>query len=497
VTLPACDRQRGTVAPGPGETPAELDAAGEVLSAVGDSVPLVEITLTTSSETRQRRTTGVVIQDPPRVLIDSAPLNLAVGEGEAQQTAHTRAIAAIFHPGSEEQRSYPASVVRNSATHGLALLALDGATPPSIPLSDDVADGARAYLISIPFGANRLAVQAGAVVGYTDTEEGRFVRHSSGHGGDAAGPLVNSRGELVGLQTTGGPARNMAVSSVEIDRWLRTPDPGELPPAEPGQVIQDLLQQMDVRHQAATDGDGYLLPRPGGESIVLRQTEGIVSAQIVLGSLHVGDAVEALRYNYSDPVGSLCLRPREGADELVWTARFLADAATAGYLSYVTRMAEIQAARWRQLRAGLDVEYPYEHYPGGEEDALREQLEGIIQQSQIPYEVSGEAFEMHPEADVSVFTNEFRGMAYVYAYSGGMPGDDASERERIARELVRRNWQLPLGRLALDKHRDLAWEAQVPMEHLSAQYLAALTRVCQDEVSRLKERYGTVPFNEE
>jgi len=87
-------------------------------------------------------------------------------------------------------------------------------------------------------------------------------------------------------------------------------------------------------------------------------------------------------------------------------------------------------------------------------------------------------------------------MAYIYAYSGGMPGEGESERDQVARELLRGNWQLRHGRLSLDKYLDLAWEAQVPIDYLTPAQLAVLVRAGAAEVAALKKKYGVIPFNE-
>lgn len=494
----ACDLRRGRVESRPGETTAELAAAGEVLEAVGDSVPLISVRVAAASGTQERRTVGVVVGDNRRVLVDAKSLSLDVGDGEDAEVAHTRSIAAIFHPGGPKEERLPAEVVRENGDRGLALLSVQtDIRPPALELGDDLPDGARVYLIGIPLNMTRLAVESGEVRGYEDTDSGRFLVHTAGHEPDVTGPVVDSEGNLIGLQMSGVPRERMAIPAVEIARWLQTPDRGEMPPSEPGRVLDRVLREMDVDYRASEAGDGFVLPRRDGPDLLLRQREGIVSVRADLETFHVGDAVEGLRSNYSDPLGAIALRPTGGDEQVTWIARLPADALNAAYLSYVAEIAVIQAARWRQLQAGMEPDYPYEHYPGGDETAHQTRLAEIVTSTSIPSEASGDGYKLEPSAAVPVFTNVFRGMAYVYAYSGGLPGEGASGQEQVAEELLRRNWELPLGRLALDKHLDLAWEAQVPMEHLTAEYLTALVRVCQAEVARIKSTWGDVPFNEQ
>lgn len=493
----ACTIGRGTVAPRPGETPEELEAAGDVLAAVGGSVPVIDVRVSALAGSEQRRTVGVVVGENRRILMDATALSLEVGEGEHAETAHTRSIKVVFHPGGDAERRRDGEVRRMSEEHGLALLSLSDEAPPALPLSDDVSDDSRCFLVGLPLSMSRPVVQAGRVRGYRQTSEGRFLAHTAGHDAHVTGPIVDPRGELIGLQIADTPGDRMAIPAVEIAGWMATPDPEELEPSEPGHVVGALLSTMDVPHRLNDAGRGYVLPRPDGADLVIEQVEGIISVRVDLGTLHVGDAIEGLRSNYSDPVGAIALRPVANGERVTWVARLPADVATAPYLSEVTRIASLQAERWRQLQAGLEPDYPYEHYPGGDEEAQETRLAEIIDETGLVCVESGDALKLNPEAAVPVFANVFRGMAYVYAYSGGMPGDGASEQEQTALSLLQRNWELPLGRLALDKHLDLAWEAQVPMDYLTADHLQMLVRVCQSEVARLKSTYGDVPFNEQ
>ncbi|MFW6438102.1 MAG: S1 family peptidase [Armatimonadota bacterium] len=495
VTMSACHLRRGAVEPGPGETPEELSAAGRVLHAVAGSVPQVVIRISSPSGTEERRTVGVVVGDPRRVLVDAAALSLQVGDGA--EIGHTRAIEAVFHPGAEGEQTQAARIVHESAGAGLALLSLEGHAPSAVSLGDDVADGARAVLISIPMNARRLVAESGRVQSYVDTDEGRFMQHTAGQEAHATGAVFGADGELIGLQVTGSPGNRMAIPAVEISRRLQTPGPGETVRSESGEALTELLAEMRAQYRRSESGAGFIVSPPGGTAVRVRQTRSVISAEIDLGRLHVGNAIDALRSNYSDPVGACALKPHEGSDRLVWVARISAEAATADYLDYVIRTGVLQTARWQQIAAGQEPEYPYAHYPSGDEDELTSELAAIVHRSGLPTESSGQFHKIDPDADVPVFVNEFRGMAYIHAYSGGMPGSGEAEQEQIARTLVRRNWELRLGRLSLDQHLDLAWEAQVPVEHLTAECLSALVRICQDEVARLRSEHGSIPFNED
>lgn len=492
----ACDTRRGQVASRPGETTAELDAAGEALAAVGESAPLIEVRVSSAEASEERRSVGAVIGDDGRVVVDARTVSLHVGRDEDAGIAHTRSVEAVFHPGGDAERRYPATVLRESDREGVALLAVEGHAAPGLRLGDDLPDGARVFLIAAPFSMARLVAQPGSVSGYAEIGDGgRSIVHDAGGEQAPSGPLVDTDGAVIGLQLNTDPRR--AVPAVEIARWLQTPRDDELPPSDAGQVLERLLKRMDAHFRAAEPGGGCIVSRADGVDLRVRQIENVISVQVDLGALHVGDAIEALRSNYTDPVGALALGPGEGGGQLLWVCRLPVENTTASYLGYVFTIASAQSGRWRRLEAGLEPDYPYDLYPGGDEATHGERLLQVVRSSSLQHELSGEGYKLQPDADVPVFVNIFRGMAYVYAYSGGIPGTDAFEQEQVARSLLGRNWELPLGRLALDKHKDLAWEAQVPIEHLSPRYLEALTRICASEIARLTSEYGDVPFNEQ
>ncbi len=490
----ACDVRRGQVAPQPGETAAEMDAASQTLSAVADSTPLIEVSVLAANGGEQRRTVGAVVGEHRRILADASVIALSVGEGEGAGVAHTRTIEAIFHPGSDDERRVPASVLRESAEDGLALLAVDAAEA-ALPLSDDLPDGTPVFLIATPMNMTRLAAEAGEVREYSDEGGRRSIMHTAGRDSGAAGPLMDADGDLVGLQITGADGGPVTVPAVEIARWLRQPAGGELPPTEPGQVVERLLRQMDVDFRAAPGG-GFIVPQADGAEVFVQQREDLITVQVPLGSLDAGDAIEAVRAGYPDPVGAPALRPTDQGEELTWVARVPAADAAAGYLSYVVAMGAAQSARWGRLQAGIESEFDYDVYPGGDEDAQETRLLATIEETSLAHESSGNGWKLEPESAVPVYVSVFRGMAYVYAYSGGLPGEGEGEQDQVAHELLRRNWELRQGRLSLDKYLDLAWEAQVPMDYLTPRQLEVLVRSGAAEVAALKSRYGVVPFNE-
>ncbi|MGC9316754.1 MAG: YbjN domain-containing protein, partial [Armatimonadota bacterium] len=94
-----------------------------------------------------------------------------------------------------------------------------------------------------------------------------------------------------------------------------------------------------------------------------------------------------------------------------------------------------------------------------------------------------------------VSTQIYRGVVYTHSYTGGMPGETRAEQGQTAIELLKRNWDDPLGRLALDADNDLVWESQVPAGFLTPDYLAILAGTAATQVADFIEMYGRIPFN--
>ena len=71
------------------------------------------------------------------------------------------------------------------------------------------------------------------------------------------------------------------------------------------------------------------------------------------------------------------------------------------------------------------------------------------------------------------------------------PSNDPAEAKLLAR-----NYEDPLGRLSLDKYDDVTWEAQVPMDYLTPDYLAIVSAVGARQAASYIKQFGEVPFNE-
>jgi hypothetical protein len=87
-------------------------------------------------------------------------------------------------------------------------------------------------------------------------------------------------------------------------------------------------------------------------------------------------------------------------------------------------------------------------------------------------------------------------MVWTFSYTGGMPGATLAEQGQVAIELLKRNWDDPLGRLSVDADLDVVWEAQVPSDFLTPDYFAILAATAATQVGDFINTYGRIPFNE-
>jgi hypothetical protein len=481
-----CDNRRGQVPPRPGQSSAELAAAAEVLQQTCQSLALVEMETLGSDGRATHRSVGAVLSDDGHILAPAGAIIAAPGDGEASGPVYTRSITVTLKAGHPDERRYEATVVRESADLGLALLQIDAEGLKTIPLGDDLADDAEVYLIASPMGMSRLAAFAGTVLGYEETEAGRVLRHDAGGSAAGAGPVVDRQGRLVGMLSApshGDGEAAVAVPSVEVAEWL------ESPAEETNAELERLLAPSGVAYHPAEEC-GFSVPYEGGLEVRVAQRDDLIVATVTLGALEPTMGLEALRFNYTDPVGALALDD----GELLWIARIPTAAATPEYIRLLTDVGVTQASRWEEVVAGQESDPPYGLYPGGEESAVKDRLASVLSQTGLDYAAQENGHVIQPEAEVPVYLSTYLGMVWAYAFSGGMPGSTEAEKEQNARELLLRNATTMLGRLSLDSYDDLAWEIQVPHERLTPNYLENLVRIGVREVSAVKSIYGYVPF---
>jgi len=488
--LGGCPSAGGKQAPlRSGQSASELSAASGALEAAGESVVLVEVKLLGGGGSESRRTAGFVLTGDGKLVCAADPLAMSLGDGEA----YARTVRAIFSPGLEDEVGYPCEVLRENAQAGLALLQIDRQDLRPLTLGGEAPAETEVFLIAAPLGLRGLAAHAGKVAGAAGGGDALMLVHTAGSGLGGGGPLVDAEGRLVGLSLAdGGDGQAQAIPVARIANWLESPPEDEAPPTKPGVVVRSLLEEAELVFKE--QGEEFALPYDNGVTVMVGQHENLIVLVVAPGELPAGSALRALRFNYDDPYGCLAL----GVDgALLWTARIPVEFASAEYLKTVAGVAAQRALAWRDMVAGEEPPDAADLYPGGDDEALLASLEEIVARSELEFEPSGDrTFKLLFGDAPMVRVTVYKGVAYVYAYSGGMPGADAAEQERIGRELLARNARDPLGRLALDNDDDLAWEAQVPMGYLAPEYLAALARAGTQQVAELLEQYGDVPFNE-
>lgn len=488
--LAGCPRTRAQAPPPrPGQSASELAAAATVLDAVGESVALVEVKLFGAEGVRTRVTTGFVLTADGKLVCPASALTMSVGEEEA----YARTVRAVFHPGLEDESSFTCEVLRENRDVGLALLQAEGGDHTPLTVGGEVQPTSPVFLIAAPMGLHSLGAYMGTLAANDGQGAESTLVHTAGVGVADEGPLLDRRGRLIGVSLVRGEdGRARAIPVARITGWLESAPEDEPLPARPGTVVRALLTEAQLVF--AERGEEFVLPYDNDVTVTVRQQEHLIAISAPAGALPAGRARVALHFNYDDPYGSLALA-EDGS--LRWIVRIPAEFASATYLKNVASAGAQRAAAWAEVAAGGDLPDATGLYPGGDETALYERLKTAVVASGLAFEPSGEeTFKLLFGNTPAVFVNVYLGVAYVHAFSGGMPGATEDEQEQIARNLLRRNAHIPLGRIALDNYDDLAWEAQVPMDSLTPDYLAALARVGTQEVAGLIEEYGRVPFNE-
>lgn len=274
----------------------------------------------------------------------------------------------------------------------------------------------------------------------------------------------------------------------------------------PGKKIKDLLDAAGLKYEEQ-DGGLFDLPYDNDVTVTVHEYQEFLRAYVPLGLLPGEDddergenALEALRFNYTDPVGRLSGYENEDGDlELYWEAQVPFSVVSAGYLKALALAGANQAKRWEQIMAGEDPNDPDDLYPGGDKVELLAKLQEALESSGLNFDERGEGedryFTLPYEDDVTVRVSIIQGMVWTHCWVGGMPGGDERGKGLKAIELLKRNWDDPFGRLSLDTDGDILWESQVPHNFITPDYLAILANSCDGQVTDYKATYGEVPLN--
>ncbi len=489
--------------------PADAQALDpETIVRIKDAVVMIDVTLTTDAGETGASGSGFVISPDGKIITNAHVVSLVSENAFGEPiVASERAVSVVFHPGTAQERSVPAQVLRENSDLDLALLKIEEATPVHLDLgdSDAVQETAQIYVCGHPLGLREISIRTGTVTAHRTWEGRRYIEHdASAEEGNSGGPVITSDAQVVGVHTltlvSSGMLTKFAIPSSVVSDWLATPA-SEDPPAIPGAAMRSLLAAANLIYDEPELGS-FAIPYDNGVTIKAHQYQDFLRLYCGLGTLP-GEhrllqgyaAMEALRFNYLDPVGRLSLLDTGEELLLYWECQVPMSMASPEYLRTISDVGSSLVKRWEAVLRAEEPGEPTELYPGGDEKAQMARLKQQIEAAELVYEEADEYFKLPYDNDVTVFAQIYRGVVYTHAYTGGMPGATRAEQGQVAIELLKRNWEDPLGRLALDSDYDVVWESQVPSDFLTPDYFAILAATAATQVAEFLEVYGQVPFN--
>ncbi len=494
----------------------------EVLARVKDAVVLVEVNLEASAtgDKASGAGSGFVIS-AEGMIVTNAHVVAPEIEKESGRTvvADKRMVTVTFHPNTPRERSFPAQVLRENAELDLALLKIESATPTYLELadSDKVYETQPVFVCGHPLGFPEISIRSGTVTATRTWQGSKYIEHdAAAESGNSGGPLVDEQGRVVGVHTLTIAASSMltkfAIPSNVVDVWLKSA-PAQDPIREaPGSRVRKMLARSDLYY--SDEGDGvFSLPYDNNVTVYMHEYQDFLRGYVDLGYLP-GDnesqqglvALLALRLNFNDPIGRLsAYRNEDGEYELYWEFQAPISAVNPKFVRFVGRVGAWQAGRWRGLLDDVNFSGPQEmDIPVDVEEHLFDKLGELLEKTGLVYKRDDEKqrYVLPYENDgdeegsvINVTMRVYRSMVWTFTYLGGMPGKTEAERNKIAIELLERNWDDPFGRLSLDSDLDLLWESQVPMDFLTPDYLAILANTCASQAASFKKTYGFTPFN--
>ena len=482
---------------------------------IKDSVVLIDVELTLGNgDASGGSGSGFVISADGQIVTNCHVVSMET-ETEGGGTAHAdqRKITVIFHSGTDKEKSYPAKVLRENPDLDLAVIKVDLATPAFLELadSDAVAETTAVYACGHPLGLREISLRSGTITAKRTWEGHKYLEHDAmAEGGNSGGPVVDTDGRVLGIHSMTLTASNsmtkFAIPSNVLRDWLKTPSADDPKPEVVGKKVKDLLDAGKLKYEEK-EGGLFELLYDNDITVTVHEYEEFLRAYVPLGALLGEDeaergknALKALRFNYTDPVGRLSLYENDGGGlELYWEAQIPFSAVSAAYLKTLALAGANQAQRWDKIIAGEDAKEPDDLYPGGDETELMAQLKQTLEGSGLKFEEKGEGedkyFTLPYEDEVSVNVSIIKGMIWTHCWVGGMPGKNDEEKGAKALELLKRNWDDSFGRLSLDTDGDILWENQVPHTFITPDYLAILANSCDGQVTDYKKAYGDVPLN--
>ena len=497
---------------------AQAELSAPVLKQVKDAVVLIDVKLTMpNGDTESFAGSGFVLNEKGQIATNNHVISLTTeSQSGGTVTAKSRDIQVTFHPGTDEEKSYPVTVLRANPDLDLAIIQVNLATPTFLELgdSDQAVETENVWAVGHPLGLREISFRAGTISARRTWQGHQYLEHTAiAEGGNSGGPLIDQDGRVLGIHSMTLTASNsmtkFAIPSNVLRDWLRTPRNGDPQPATPGKNIKNLLDQTKLKYVAQPQGL-FTLKYDNNETVTVHEYQDFFRAFVELGDLPANDAeksgtqaLQALHFNYTDPVGRMSVYNDKDKGKLTffWEAQIPLSVALANpdYVRALCLAGANQAARWQKILGGEKPADPDNLYPGGDENAQMAALKGTLTGSGLNFEVKGEGdkqyYQISYADDVKVNVSMIQGMVWPHCWTGGMPGGDVVGKWGKAIELLERNWDDSFGRLSLDDDGDILWESQVPNDFLTADYLAILANNCHDQVVDYKKAYGDIPLN--
>lgn len=523
---PDSDDGGGSVVNGAGGGTA--GGAGEINTLLKDTVVLIETDLHFPEGTVSETGSGFAINNRGRIITNAHVVAPEfIDDNGNRHVATGRTVRVVFHPATDREETLQAEVVRENDDLDLALLKVNRDTPVFLELADSesVQELTRIICAGHPAGLREISLRTGAITAHRTFEGKKWLEHDAeAEWGNSGGPVVSEDGSVLGVMTRFHwnqiLASKWAVPANTLRDWLAS-DPANDPPVylasadtgggTPGRVqvtegdrppttartqLEDLLEATGLDY-SYWQNETWQLEYENQATVYVQEFDDILRAYVIFGDLPDGAALPALAFTFHDPVGRFSVSEEEGVDKLYWEAQVPMGVATPEYLRDLCNIGASQVESFLSyLTTDRELSTPTELYPGGDQEALHAKLGRILEGTGLIYEVYDEdTFKIPFDNDVSVFVKVFNGVAYVHSYTGGLPGDTKEQALRVAAELLRLNWNDPIGRLAVDEDIDVVWECQVPMSYLTPDYLYVVASVASSRVEEYLGIYGEVPFN--
>lgn len=491
-------------------TVAQCALSSFVVNRIKDAVVYVDVTLTLANGDEGGASgSGFVISNDGKIVTNAHVVSMEMEtEDGGTQVAAKRQVQVIFHSGTSRAEAYDATVLRENPEKDLALLQIDLKTPVFLEMadSDAIQETTAVFVCGHPLGLKEISIRSGSVTAHRTWQGRPYIEHDAmAESGNSGGPVVDQDGRIIGVHTlTLATANNMtkfAIPSNVLRDWLASPASDDPKPKAPGTDLKALLNDAKLKFDEE-DGGIFALPYDNDITVRAHQWKDFLRVYVKLGELPGDDeeeqgqtAIQALYFNYDDPVGRMSVWDDDGTLWLYWECQIPMSVASADYLREMADVAAVQAKNWGLYLEEKDTEDLDFAFPEGTQEELLPKLKQMLQRSGLKFEEKDKYFLVPYDNEVKVRCKIYQGMAYTYCYTGGMPGEDDKEQGQIAIELLKRNWDDPFGRLSLDEDRDLCWESQVPFSFLTPDYLSLIAGTCATQVASFWEEYGHVEFN--